>query len=203
MAEEKEMLVQHDVYLKSGIHIGTKFRTKAMDKFIYKTRPDGLSVLNLQRIDERLRTAANFLAQYDAKEILVVCRRENGWKAVRNFSQITGIDAFTKRYPPGILTNIELETFIEKKLILVVDAWADRNAINDAMKIGMPVIALCDTNNTANNIDLVVPCNNKGSKSIGLVFYILAKEFLKQKGKISKDEEMTLKMEDFVVEEVV
>ena len=49
--------------LKAGIHIGTKFRTKYMDKFIYKTRPDGLSVLNLQKIDERLRLAANFLVQ--------------------------------------------------------------------------------------------------------------------------------------------
>ena len=46
--KEEKLLVAQDVYLKSGIHIGTKFKTKYMGKFIYKTRPDGLSVLNLQ-----------------------------------------------------------------------------------------------------------------------------------------------------------
>ncbi|MCB9358560.1 30S ribosomal protein S2 [Candidatus Woesearchaeota archaeon] len=201
MTEQKEMLVAHDVYLKSGIHIGTKFRTKAMEKFIYKTRPDGLSVLNLQKIDERVGIGAKFLTQYAPEDILIICRRENGWKAVKAFGKATGIEVFAKRYPPGILTNIELETFIEKKLILVVDEWADRNAIKDALKMGIAVMALCDTNNNANNIDFIIPCNNKGQKSLGLVFFILAKEYMKEKGMISKDEEMPVKIEDFVTEE--
>ena len=68
MAEDK-FLVPRDVYLKSGMHIGTKFRTAYMEQFIYKTRPDGLSVLNLQKIDERIRVAATFLAQYELKDI--------------------------------------------------------------------------------------------------------------------------------------
>jgi len=202
MVEHKEMIVPHETYLKSGIHIGTKFRTKAMEKFIYKTRSDGLSVLNLQKIDERLKIAGKFLADYDAKDILVVCRRENGWKAVKNFNKVTGIDVFAKRYPPGILTNIELETFIEKKVLLIVDEWADRNAIKDALKMGIIVLGLCDTNNHANNIDLIVPCNNKGHKSLGLVFYILAKEYLINSGKIKSESEMSLKIEDFVTEEM-
>lgn len=201
MSEQKEMLVPNDIYLKSGIHIGTKFRTKAMAKFIYKTRPDGLSVLNLQRIDERLRVAGRLLSDYEPQEILIVCRRENGWKAVKNFSKLTGIDVFAKRYPPGILTNIELETFIEKKIMLVVDEWADRNAIKDAIRMGITVISLCDTNNQANNIDLIIPCNNKGHKSLGLIFFILAREYLLKRGKISNEKEMSLKLEDFMVEE--
>ncbi len=41
---EEEFLVPTKQYLKAGIHIGTKFRTKYMEQFIYKTRPDGLSV---------------------------------------------------------------------------------------------------------------------------------------------------------------
>ena len=201
MVEHKEMIVPHETYLKSGIHIGTKFRTKAMEKFIYKTRPDGLSVLNLQKIDERLGVGASFLANNSPEEILVICRRENGWKAVKNFNKLTGIDVFAKRYPPGVLTNIELDTFIEKKVILIVDEWADRNAIKDAIKMGIPVIALCDTNNHANNIDLIIPCNNKGHKSIGLIFYILGKEYLKKTGKIKDEKEMSLKIEDFVSDE--
>ncbi len=199
MAEEK-FLVPRDVYLKSGIHIGTKFRTKAMEQFIYKTRPDGLSVLNLQKIDERLKIVASFLAQYSPEDILIVCRRENGWKAVWLFGKLAGARVFAGRYPPGILTNPNLEQYIEAKIMLVVDAFPDRNAVLDAVRIGIPVIALCDTNNMSNFIDLVVPCNNKGKKSLGLFFYILAKEFLVHKGKLSEGEELKEKIEDFTEE---
>ena len=199
MAEEK-FLVPRDVYLKSGIHIGTKFRTAYMEQFIYKTRPDGLSVLNLQKIDERIKIAASFLAQYDPADVLVICRRENGWKAVELFGKLTGVRTFAGRYPPGILTNQNLEQYTEAKIVMVVDAWPDRNAVLDSVKVGIPVIALCDTNNQTNFIDFVVPCNNKGKKSLGLLFYILTKEYMKAKGKLKDDEELPAKMEDFVEE---
>ena len=199
MTEEK-FLVPRDVYLKSGIHIGTKFRTAYMEQFIYKTRPDGLSVLNLQKIDERIKIAAGFLAQYNPEDILIVCRRGNGWKAVELFGKLTGVRTFAGRYPPGVLTNPNLEGYIESKIMLVVDAWPDRNAILDAVKIGIPVIALCDTNNQSNFIDLVVPCNNKGKKSLGLLFYILTHEFLMLKGKLREGEELKEKLEDFTEE---
>ncbi|MBS3114393.1 30S ribosomal protein S2 [Candidatus Woesearchaeota archaeon] len=200
MPQEEKFLVPRDVYLKSGIHIGTKFRTKYMEQFIYKTRPDGLSVLNLQKIDERIRIAAAFLAQYAPEDILVICRRENGWKAVELFGKLAGIRVFAGRYPPGILTNPNLEEYTEAKIVMVADAWPDRNAVLDAVKIGMPVIALCDTNNQSNFIDLVVPCNNKGKKSLGLLFYILTKEFLMLKGKLKEGEELKEKLEDFTEE---
>ena len=199
MTEEK-FLVPRDVYLKSGIHIGTKFRTAYMEQFIYKIRPDGLSVLNLQKIDERLKVAASFLAQYNPEDILIVCRRENGWKAVELFGKLTGVRVFAGRYPPGILTNPNLEEYTEAKIVFVVDAWPDRNAVLDAIKVGIPVIALCDTNNQSNFIDFVVPCNNKGKKSLGLLFYILTKDFLKLKGKLKDDEEFPHKLEDFTEE---
>ena len=200
MAANGDLLVPQETYLKSGIHIGTKFRTKYMDQFIYKTRPDGLSVLNLQKIDERLKIAANMLSQYAPEEILVVSRRENGWKAVKMFGKLTGSKVFAGRYPPGILTNSNLENFIEVKLILVTDSWPDRNVMKDAIKVGIPVVALCDTNNQSNNIDLVVPCNNKGKKSLGLLFHILTREYMKKRGLINDDSEFTAKVEDFTEE---
>lgn len=196
MAEQ--FLVPQDVYLKSGIHIGTKFKTKYMEQFIYKTRPDGLSVLNLQKIDERIRIAANFLSKYNPEDILIVCRRENGWKAVKLLGKMLGYKYFAGRYPPGILTNPDLENYLEAKVILVTDPWPDRNSIADALKIGIPVIALCDTNNQTNNIDLVVPCNNKGKKSLGLFFYILGREYMKNRGMLKENEELSVPMEDFI-----
>ena len=200
MTQEEKFLVARDVYLKSGIHIGTKFRTKYMEQFIYKIRADGLSVLNLQKIDERIVIAAAFLARYAPEDILIIGRRENGWKAVELFGKLTGVRVFAGRYPPGTLTNPNLEEYTEAKIVLVVDAWPDRNAVLDSVKVGIPVIALCDTNNQSNFIDLVVPSNNKGKKSLGLFFYILTKEFLKLKGKLNEGEELKEKLEDFTEE---
>jgi small subunit ribosomal protein S2 len=197
---EEQLLVAQDEYLKSGIHIGTKFKTKYMADFIYKTRSDGLSVLNLQKIDERIRIVSKLLSNYAPEDILIVSRRENSWKPVKIFSKVTGIRVFAGRYPPGILTNPQLKNFIEAKIILVTDSWPDRNAIYDANKIGIPVIALCDTNNQPNNIDMIVPCNNKGKKSLGLFFWILAREYLKSKGKIKSDDEMKATIADFTEE---
>jgi len=187
MVETQEFLVPLEQYLKEGIHIGTKFKTKYMENFIYKVRNDGLMILNVQEIDKRLKLAANFLKQFEAEDATVVCRRENGWKAVRAFSRATGIRAFAGRYPPGVLTNSNLETFMETKLLIVTDPWQDKNVVKDALKIGIPVIALCDTNNESNNIDFVVPCNNKGKKSLGLAYFILAREYLKTKGQFIKE----------------
>ncbi len=199
MAEEK-FLVPTEEYLKSGIHIGTKFKTRYMEKFIYKTRPDGLSVLNLQKIDERLNIAAKFLAQYNPEDILVVGRRESAWKPLKMFNKVIGARVFAGRYPPGILTNPRLDNYIEAKVMLAVDSGPDRNAVVDSVKMGIPIVAICDTNNQSNNIDLVVPSNNKGKKSLGLFFWILAREYLRNRGILKKNEELKEKVEDFTEE---
>ncbi|MAG52372.1 MAG: 30S ribosomal protein S2 [Nanoarchaeota archaeon] len=192
MAEE-EFLVPLDNYLKAGLHIGTKFKTKYMAPFIYKVRPDGLSVLNVQEINNRIKIAAEFMGRYEPEEILVACRRENGWKAANLFSKLTGIKVITGRYSPGLLINPASKDFTETKLLFVTDPWPDRNIVRDANKMGIPIIALCDTNNTANDVDFIIPCNNKGKKSLGLLFYILTKEYVKLK-KLGK---LKATLEDF------
>ncbi|MFA5888036.1 MAG: 30S ribosomal protein S2 [Candidatus Nanoarchaeia archaeon] len=199
MAEE-QLLIPLDTYLKVGLHIGTKFRTKYMEPFIYKVRPDGLAVMNVKKISERIELAGRMLSQYEAKDILVVCRRENGWKPVELFSKLTGVIAIMGRYKPGLLTNPTLEDFSETKLILTVDPWPDKNAVTDAVETGVPVIALCDTNNEATFVDLVVPCNNKGKKSIALVFWLLTKEYLKNRGRLKEGEDIKESLEDFTPE---
>jgi small subunit ribosomal protein S2 len=201
MAEKKdEFLVPNEDYLKAGIHIGTKFKTKYMEKFIYKTRPDGLSVLNIQKIDERIRQLVNLLSYYKPEEILLVSRRENGWKPISVFAKMVGCKFFAGRYPPGLMTNPNLSTFIEAKLVFVVDSWPDRNAVKDGLRVGIPVVALCDSNNQTNGIDFVVPCNNKGKKSLGLIFYLIAKEYSKKLGLIKSDAEFKHSVEDFTAE---
>lgn len=182
IVSSETLLLPSEEYLKAGIHIGTKFKTAHMANFIYKTRPDGLSVLNIQSIDERIKIAADFLANYKPEDILIVSRRENGWKPVKMMAKLIGCKFFAGRYPPGVMTNPNFTGFLEAKIVLVADAWPDRNAVNDAVRIGIPIIAFCDTNNQANNIDLVVPCNNKGKKSLGLAFYLITKLYMEKRG---------------------
>ena len=194
----EEFLTPLENYLKVGLHIGTKFRTKYMAPFIYKVRPDGLAVLNVQKIDERIGVASQFLSQYEPEDIMIVSRRENGWQALKLFAEVTGVNVITGRYRPGLLTNSQLEDFKEIKLLMVVDPLPDKNVVKDAQVMGIPVIACCDTNNEANNVDLVVPCNNKGKKSLGLLFYVLAKEYLKARGLLKGGEDIKIPLDKFI-----
>ena len=202
MSEEQQetLIIPNEDYLKSGIHIGTKFRTKYMENFVYKTRPDGLSVLNIQQIDERLEAAANLLSNYEPEDIIIVSRRENGWKPVRMFAKVTGCKFFAGRYPPGVLTNPQLKNFIEGKVLLVTDAGPDKNAVKDALNVGLPIVGLCDTNNVANNLDLVIPCNNKGKKSLGLIFWVLAKLYMEKRGLTNKGQAFEYSVDQFTEE---
>ncbi|MEM2954373.1 MAG: 30S ribosomal protein S2 [Candidatus Nanoarchaeia archaeon] len=193
---ETKLLVPIEQYLAAGVYIGTKIKTKDMLPFIYKINTQGLCTLNLNEIDKRLRLAVKILSKYSPEEILVVCRRENGWKAVRAFGKYTGAKFYTGRYPAGIITNLDLENYFEPKIILVTDPLPDKNAIHDAVLAGVPVIALCDTNNVAENVDFIIPCNNKGSRSLGLIYWILATEYLREKGLLQQP----LPQEDFFVE---
>jgi small subunit ribosomal protein S2 len=197
----EELLVPNDEYLKSGIHIGTKFKTKHMENFIYKTRPDGLSILNIQKIDERIRVMIKMLSRYNPEDIMIVSRRENGWKAISLFGELTGAKVYAGRYPPGILTNKELKDFVEAKILVVTDVWPDRNAVQDALQMGIPLIALCDTNNQPSNVDLVVPCNNKGKKSLGILFYLVTKGYMEARGMINPGQAFSHTVDDFAGEE--
>ncbi len=198
---EQQLLVPLDTYLRAGLHIGTKFKTKYMEPFIYKIRPDGLAVLNVQAIDKRLAVVAAFLSKFEPQDILVIGKRENGWKAMQMFSRLTGARTYPGRYHPGILTNPELEDFMEAKVVLVTDPWPDKDAVKDAVHVSSSVIALCDTNNETTYVDLAIPCNNKGRKSLGLVFYILAREYLLRRKMIKNEKEMTISVDEFMQEE--
>lgn len=176
-----DFLVPLDDYIKSGIYIGTKVITSYMSKYIFRRRADGLAIINTNETDNRLKLAANLLSQYEPNEIVFTCKREGGWKGAELFGKLTGIKVFTKKYPAGIITNTNLPEFFEPSIVCVADPWLDKSPLADALKLNLPVISLCDTNNLTTNIDLVVPCNNKSGKSLGLIFYILAREYLKNK----------------------
>ncbi|MFH1359142.1 MAG: 30S ribosomal protein S2 [archaeon] len=178
---KEETLIPIEDYIKCAVHLGTKVITPHMKKFVYKRRADGLAVINTIFIDQRLRDAIEFLAGYAPEHIYLACKREAGWKATEKFEETTGIRVFTKKYSPGITTNLELEGFFESELTIICDPWIDKNALYDTIKLKKPIISLCDTNNYTQGITKIIPCNNKSSKSIGCILYILAREYTKKK----------------------
>ncbi len=180
--EEKiETLVPIEDYLKSSIHLGTRVITPDMKHYVYKRRADGLAVFNTTILDKKIREAADFLSTYAPQDVILVCKREAGWKVAELFSKITGIKVFTKKYPAGILTNPNLDDFIETELLIICDPWIDKNALEDAKKIKMPILSICDTNNYTLGITQILPGNNKSAKSLGMIFFLLAKLYLEKR----------------------
>jgi len=198
---QDNFLVPRQTYLASGVHIGMKQKSQQMKRFIYKIRPDGLAVMNIQMIDDRLRTAAKFLAKQ--KKIVVVSRRNIGHKAIKKFAEALG-DAthpIAGRFMPGTLTNPSYKDFFEADVVIVVDPVYDYQALKEAKTARIPVVALSGTSNEISDIDVIIPSNNKSMKSVATLFWILAREVLKERGSISGDDEFKYNPADFAKEE--
>jgi len=191
----ENLLIPKQDYLSAGIHIGMKSRTADMKKFIYKVREDGLAVLDLKTLDDRLRIAAKFLA--DKKKILAVGRKLNSHLPIKKFAEAVKVDFIIGRFMPGTLTNPNYEKFMEPDVVILNDPLADYQALKEALDSRIPMIALCDTFNETRNIDIVIPCNNKGKKSLGLIYWLLAREILKNR----QEKEFKYKLEEFAEKE--
>jgi len=207
MAEEKQavateptMMVSEETYMTSGVHIGTRQKTADIKEFIYKVRNDGLYIIDVKKTDERIKAAAKFLIKYNPSQILAVSVRQYGQKPVRKLGEATGIQVLDGRFQPGTLTNPNAKTFLEPEIILLTDPLADIQALHEAKNIGIPVLALCDTNNETKYIDYVIPTNNKGRRALALIYWLLSRAILREQGKIKSDEEFTATVEDFEAE---
>lgn len=192
-----ELLIPLEEYLAGGLHIGTQEKTYDMEKYIFRIRSDGLYVLDISKTNDRIMAAAKFLAKYDPEDILVVATRQYGQAPVKKFGEVVGCKSIPGRFIPGTLTNPNYSKFIEPKIILVTDPRSDFQVIIESKQIGVPVVALCDTENLLSTVDLAVPVNNKGRKAIALVYWLLSRQILREKGTIGKDEDISLDAADF------
>lgn len=196
-SETEQLLLDQAAFLEAGVHIGTKVTTPGMRRFVYKIREDGLFLLNLSTINERIGLAAKLLARFEPKDIVVTASRIYAISAASKFAEITGTRPRPGRIMPGSFTNPRRDDYSEPGIMLVSDTRNERQAIKEASKTSIPTIALCDTDNIIKYVDLIIPCNNKGRRSLALIYYLLAREFLREKGLIKSTEEFNYKISDF------
>ena len=194
---QEELLLPRDTMLSAGIHIGTRIKTLDMEPFIYRVRPDGLFVLDVKKSDDRIRVAAKFLARFEPAKVAVAAARLYAQEPIKKFCEVTGATPIIGRFIPGQLSNPLYVRRIEPEVIVVSDPRADAQAVKEASNVGIPIVALCSTDNEFAGVDLVIPTNNKGRRALAVVFWLLARQILRERGELAADKDPTATIEDF------
>ncbi len=161
---------------KSILFVGTKKQAKSVvresaeecGEFYVAERWLGGMLTNLSTIRNSVKTLDKIEKQIASGSQAGLTKKEVsglGKKQEKLNKNLSGIRAMRK--PPGLL--------------IVVDPSKEHIAVAEAKKLGIPVMALVDTNCNPDPIDYVIACNDDALKSIKLVLSALAKASLDQK----------------------
>lgn len=183
--------------LSTGIRVGTQVKTKFMLPFITKSSPEGLYMIDLDFTLKRIQTAAKFINRFDIEKVLVCSAREYANTPVEKFCELTGAKMRLGRFMPGTLTNPSLPYYTEPQLVVISDPQVDAQAVTEATNAGIPVIGVSNTDNVTSQLDLVIPANNRGRKSLATIYWLLAREILIDNDKLRSDEQMKYEIDDF------
>jgi small subunit ribosomal protein S2 len=195
--QQLELLVSLELYLQAGVHIGTHTCTKHMEKFVFRVRPDGLYILDVKKTDERLRIAGKFLSRFEPSKIMVISTRQYGRQPVLKMAEFIGARPVVGRFTPGTLTNPKLEIYYEPEVIVLTDPRIDSQPLDEAIMVGIPVIAFVSTDNKLEGVDLAIPANNKGRKSLALLYWVLTRQVLRERGSIGSNDTLPVGPEVF------
>ncbi|RKP10674.1 small subunit ribosomal protein SAe, partial [Thamnocephalis sphaerospora] len=175
--------------LAAQCHIGTKNCERKMEPYLWRRRADGINLLNIGKTWEKIVFAARIIAAIEnPADVVAISARPYGQRAVLKFAKYTGCQAISGRFTPGNFTNYITRSFKEPRLIIVTDPRTDYQAIKEASYVNIPVIALCDTDAPLNYVDVAIPTNNKGRHAIGLVWWLLAREVMRLRGRLDRSQ---------------
>ena len=177
--------------LTTGIRVGTEVKTKYMIPYITQANPEGLYLFDLDITLSRIETASRFIKKFDIKKVIVYSGRTYANTPMEKFCELTGARKMLGRFMPGTLTSPLLPYYSEPQLIIVSDPQVDAQAVNEATNAGIPVIGIANTDNVTSELDLVIPANNRGRKSLATVYWLLAHEILQD------PKEMKYEIDDF------
>jgi len=183
-----ELLIDRETYETNAVHIGTQQKSADMAQFIQEVRSDGLYLIDIGITDSRIRSIAQFITKYNPANVMVVSARQYGQRPARLFAEAIGANASVGRFIPGSLTNPALRSYVEPDVLFVTDPAADQQALKEAVNSGLPIVGICDANNNLRNVDLALPANNKGRRSLALLYWLLAREVLKARGDTTDDD---------------
>ncbi|MGL5591275.1 MAG: 30S ribosomal protein S2 [Mycoplasmoidaceae bacterium] len=147
-----------------------KVESRRVGSFFVNQRWLGGTLTNLKTINNSTKKLSELVALQKFGEISKYSKKEQS-------IIIKDIEKLNKFFG-GIRTMKDLPD-----VLIVTDPVEEKNAILEARKLNIPIIAICNTNADPDNIDIVIPANNYSIKSVYLIIGILADAIALGQGK--------------------